>query len=141
VLVTCVGRVKTLETYHVHVVTRGLFLRLARPHPVLHGPLSKQYAPNPQSVSATTVTGQNPQIPFNVSTRQLKPFGAIQGFDGSPLRKPQVEEPEPASRRWSRSVVGKGGAGVTSARAYMSLVEAMKLTTSEKRIDRYIEPY
>jgi hypothetical protein len=108
-------------TYHVHVVTFGLFLRLSRPQPVLQGPASKQKAPRPQAVAEITVVGQNPQMPCCVSTRQLNPSGAIYGCDGSPLRKPQVDSAVIPSLACTRRAVGRMAGRVMRATALAHL--------------------
>ena len=110
------NKVRLGQAYQVHVFIFGLFFKLGRPHPVLQEPPSKQKPPNPQSVAAITEVGQNPQRPLSVSTRQLKPFGAIRGLEISPSIYPHVEKSVVA--RWWR--IGEGapvtltGAGVVA---------------------------
>jgi hypothetical protein len=60
------------------------------PHPLEQPCESTQLPARPQSEAEITVVGQNPQIPFLVSTLQSKPGFAVRGWPGSPSAKPHV---------------------------------------------------
>lgn len=74
------------------------------PHPLEHDAWSTQLPAKPQSVAAITVTGQKPQRPFIVSTRQSKPGSAVRILLGSPFWNPQVDIRVWISARLSKSV-------------------------------------